>query len=200
MVLAELRQQQENTVSWVKRPLVGDIGRFTSENPQLPRFVVVRVTDSTVVVWYSGSSTKTEVPWQTFIRKCIATWEVTIASEIPAWLKPGVSFQLDQAVTLFRIRHPASPGTRSWTDHEGHLDVSKFVLKVFSLRLDHAACFVPDLKTFVLVPLKTIAEHGCLTRTIWDILTSEDDPFEDAESDFREWAAKLRDDDADGGA
>lgn len=179
-------------VSWLKRPLVGDIGRFVSENKQLPRFVVIRLTDAHVVVWYSGNTGKTEIPWREFTRNCINTWEVTIG-QAPEWLKPGVDFQINQPITLFRVTDSDDGRRRRWTDQEGKLNVDNYVLKVFSIRFDHASCFVPDLKTFVLIPLKTIAEHGCQLRTVWDILNSDDDPFADDEEDFREWLANADD-------
>jgi hypothetical protein len=173
--------------TWIRAPKPGDIGRFISENAKLPRFVVVKADKNTqyVDLWYSGAAERTKVPWRSFIKQCTDTWEITIG-EPPEWLKPGADFFLDQTITLFKISD--GRGRRSWTAHEGHLNLKGYSLKVFSIRVDHVSCFVPDLKTFVLVPIKTVAEHGYYRRTVYDILNSEDDPFVDAD----DWAELFR--------
>lgn len=161
------------------KPKVGDIGRFCSENKRYPRFTVVQVLDTVVQVWYSGALKSQTVPRKTFDTDCTDVWIIDVVKDTPTWLKKGAKFRAGTVtVTLSKVVN--DDRTHRWmrTHREERLSLRDQTLEVYSMRADHAACLIHELKTLVLIPTKLIAEHGYRIRTRWDIIL-DDDEFDD---------------------
>jgi hypothetical protein len=151
----------------------GDLGRFSNESKELPRFELVGLTPDKkeVSVWYGGDAAPTNVPLQRFKQSCVNWWVSEVVRPVPEWVTPGVKFQIanKEASNLKRAVVRRSYGDR-FTPSVHRIDVQGHTLTMRRRRFDHISCFDEDLRLLVLVPLNTVTSHAQPVRTFWDRL------------------------------
>lgn len=159
----------------------GDLGRFRSESPKRPRFEVIRPHKGQgIEVWYSGSPRTTIIPTDTFREDCVNWWEHAIIRDQPEWIQVGAVLGLGrhheggQWVLQAEIKRRHGKGAdKEYLDTRGH------TLIVRNIRRDYVSCLMQPKGFLILVSLHHIMQHGYRSRTIWDRLNDDDDPYED---------------------
>jgi len=164
----------------------GDLGRFRAEDPKRPRFEVIRgVKGQGVQVWYAGSSRTTIIPPDTFKDDCVDWWEVSpVPSDVPDWVATGVVFEIGLRTDPPKIRVMAAEIKRLWGDRSYgpdklHIELDDQRLQIRSIRRDYVSCLVQPKGVLAIVSLQEVVARGYRSRTIWDRLSEDEDPYED---------------------
>ena len=158
---------------------VGDLGRLSNESSKQPRFEVIGVSDNNVVVWYGGDANPTRIPIEAFKKQAVKWWELSslITTSHP-WIVPGVRFyigdkrevQIRQAILT---KDSTRESHRPVTENIVHTNITGSTLRIRTIQRDYTSCSIEDSKLLILVPLRTIHEHGTQVRTVWDRLDED---------------------------
>jgi len=163
----------------------GDLGRFHAEDPKRPRFEVIRgIKGQGVEVWYSGSARTTIIPGDTFKEDCVDWWQCDIISQKPEWVEAGAVFGIGRrsdppVVQVVQAEIKRLWGDRSTGPDKLFLEMTGQTLMVRSVRKDYVSCLLRPKGVLAMVPLKDVVERGYRSRTIWDRLSADEDPYED---------------------
>ena len=165
----------------------GDLGRFNSEDPKLPRFELIGAEavegKRLVRLWYGGESETTTVSWARFKKDCTNTWDFQILNPhaIPTWLEVGASFFLypnGRLVTVARVstdfKAKDSPRKLKRPPVKRTLDVGNQMLTVRQIRHDFASCLMEDGR-LVLIQLDHIRRWGYRLQSAWERLMEDDE-------------------------
>jgi len=168
----------------------GDLGRFESEDRNLPRFEVIRaVKDEHVEVWYGGTDKTTLVPWSIFFKECTNLWNWKLDVTIPPWLAPGREFtamgSFKQALIKYSVGHHIGHKVFYGTSEHEHLyEADNARLLVRNIRHDHASCLVLPEGPLVLVSIEDAVRFR--RTTAWSRLLDTNDIFEEEVDDLAE--------------
>jgi hypothetical protein len=167
-------------MKWHKK----DLGRLLNEAPDKPRFMVMSMdVIKGVLLWYAGGSPR-YLPANVFRKEAVSYWTLQKpVPTIPAWLKVGTRFFLEEAPPVVEppvVKYPSNNDTlffRTLTElpELPKLSGSEYELEVQSIQYDYAACTYYDGFHLEILPLEQILELGYLKPTKWDILNEDED-------------------------
>jgi len=163
----------------------GDLGRFRAEDPKRPRFEVIRgVRGQGVQVWYSGSARTTIIPADTFKEDCVDWWQCGVVPPKPEWIEPGAVFGIGRrsdppVVSVVQAEIKRIWGDRSTGPDKLFLGMTGQTLQVRSIRHDFVSCLMQPKGVLAMIPLKEVIARGYRSKTIWDRLGADEDPYED---------------------
>jgi hypothetical protein len=154
---------------------VGDLGRFSVEDPRRPRFEVLGSKPGRgVAVWYGGNPKPVFIPDDTFKAKCLNTWAIEVVPKMPKWVAPQALFQIDDEraakVTQAVVKH-------GYSQQIQQVDVLNHDLRIRSIKLDYCSCFDETAKVLVMIPLKILPLFATRRVSRWDRLLGDDDPI-----------------------
>lgn len=193
-------------MAWQK----GDLGRFKSEDASQPRFEVLGMSEdrSVVHVWYNAEPKSSTIPFATFKADCVNWWATPAEiPPMPAWIRPGTTFSFDghvvKAILPERLSAPSARARFHRNDLEedifsGSVGYAPFPkseraerrherfqgeLTIRSIRKDFASCMVGKHGKLLILPVSAIAKNGVFRVSVWDILRSDDDDFDEPEDE-----------------
>jgi len=156
----------------------GDLGRLSNESSKQPRFEVVGVSDNNVVVWYGGDANPTRIPIDVFKKQAVKWWELDFLIPPRAWIVPGVRFYIGDKFRgnirqAILTKDAADVSKRPVTENIVLTNIFGSTLKIRTIQRDYTSCSIEDSKLMILVPIRTIHEHGTQVRTVWDRLDED---------------------------
>jgi len=153
----------------------GDLGRFLSESPKRPRFEVVGGTATKIEVWYGGSRSTDQIPYQTFIRDCTNLWELQGPVPVLAdWVKEGGEFEFSQGTP--QIRQAEIKDARGILTHTSMVDLASQRIQIRRIRWDYTSCIFRDV--LVLIPLPTVVKYGAPLVSRWQHILNDEEEEE----------------------
>ena len=162
----------------------GDLGRFLSESAKRPRFEVIgpSADKRSIVVWYGGMTKTDSVLIETFKRDCTNLWELQeVVPKLQPWVKEGADFEFPASARVHIRQYEIMDQKHNILSHVSTADLSGKSLRIRRIRRDYTSCDFKDM--LVLVPLPAIAKFGIQRVTRWDMIMSDDDPYEEPNDD-----------------
>jgi len=159
-----------NGISWK----VGDLGRFSVEDPKRPRFEVLGSKPGHgVAIWYGGSFKPVFVPVETFYSRCVKHWSIDVVPPRQPWIAKGASFKIEDPRAAQLTQAEIAYG-HGYSRQIHKVNVRGHDLRIRHIQLDYASCDDEHEKALVMVPLKIIVNFGIRVLTIYERLTGPD--------------------------